>query len=319
MPPVNPPSSGTTRDKRTTSVGRQQRTQSNPSHESFSDSKNIDMPLSDNTEQNSQPSTRHNSHPSPEDSIIVEVIPSTREWNRTHQSTPQKTIIPFRKGNSLRPKKGNMVRIIRQFAEAKGENAPLLSRFGKVAGGLTALAAGSTVSVGITSTAYGNKQAMTAIALASVWARHGHRTLLVNVDPANRTLIKTVGKTTPTLGDLAEAMISGKRLPLPSILTDATDHLEFLCGYEDDWDYSRLADTGLLHQLQYILRTRYQRIVWSLPPLQADEWSPAMLRSIFDSLVLSAKRGRADLRLIEKLAEDWHHDQFPPLQIMWHD
>ena len=286
---------------------------------SISQKQHNDTPESDKTPPGSVSPTQRTPQSSSEDSIIVEVVAPQREWNRVRHATPQKTIIPVRKGHTPRLQQGKMVRFIRQIADAKNEGSPLLSRFGKVAGGLTSLTDHSTVSVGLTSTHYGNKQAMTAIALASVWARYGHRTLLVNLDPNNRNLVKAVGRTSPTLGDLTEAMVSGKQLPLPPLFTDATDHLEFLSGYEDEWNISRLADTGLLQQIHYILRTRYQRMIWSLPPTKANEWSPVVFRSVFDSFALSAKRGRADLTRLGRLAEELEIAEFPPLQVIWHE
>ncbi len=261
------------------------------------------------------------------DSIVVEVrpTPNPRDWHAHPERTKNRTaIVPAKPSPSARFRVGNggSGGAIQRFANRAAQSSPgssvTLARFGKIAGSLGTLTTQPTVGIGVTSTNHKNNQALTAIGIATVWAQWGHRTLLINADPARCKLTKALKNSQPTLHDLIHALNHGKTLALPQSLTSNLDDLEAISDI-GDFSLAQIGETGILQKLDYALRTRYDRIVWSLPPLNQQDWSPILIRPVVDSLVISAKRGRTNLRQVEKLADLMSYTDWPPLQVTWHE
>jgi len=252
------------------------------------------------------------------DAMVVEVLPGEHGWNAKTRTPSRSAIVPARRNRNHPTPHGRLCRFAKQAAVADENQSEVLARLGQIAGTIASTSARRTVGVGLTCTGPGNKQAKTAIGIATLWAKWGHRTLLINADPSSREFTGALARTTPSFGDIARAIVDGDRLSIPSQLTESLDGLEVLAGLEN-WSLAQLGETGILQKIDRAIRTRYNRVVWVLPPLNRHEWAPNIIRAAVDTIVLSAVRGKANLRLIESLAESMTGDDWPPLQITWHE
>lgn len=252
------------------------------------------------------------------DAMIVEVLPGEHGWNAKTRSRSRSIVVPAGRNRNHPTPHGRVCRFAKQAAATDENQSEVLARLGQIAGAIASTSARTTVGVGLTCTGHGNRQAKTAIGIATLWAKWGHRTLLVNADSSSREFTGALARTAPSLGDIARAIVDGDRLPIPPQLTESLDGLDVLAGLEN-WSLAQLGETGILQKIDSAIRTRYYRIVWVLPPLDRHEWSPSIISSAVDTLVLSAVRGKANLRMIESLAESIAGSDWPPLQITWHE
>ena len=170
--------------------------------------------------------------------------------------------------------------------------------------------------VGLTSMGRCQGQAATAIAWATLWARWGYATLLIDVAGRQSELGRSLRHTVPHVGDVATAIECDRPLPIPQPMTAEMLNLDVLSGLGRT-SLTRMADSGLLARLGDCLRERYQRVVWSLPPA-TSVGLPLMLRGVVDRLVLTIARGRARRDAVEALARRVVDAGHPPLGMVWH-
>jgi Mrp family chromosome partitioning ATPase len=199
------------------------------------------------------------------------------------------------------------------------EASPTMQRFGKAATELVRLREhGMSFSVGVTATDEGNGHPYAAIGLAMTWARWGHRTLLVCTGGRFNEFGHEFNCTTPSIADLFEALAEGRRLPVPPMLMPVITNLEVLSGM-GHLTLSRLVETNWLSLFAEAVRSRYDRIIWSLPPMSEGTWTPAMLHQVVDALTLSIRPGRTTLLSVRRLADEVQRAELPPLQVIWQD
>lgn len=192
-----------------------------------------------------------------------------------------------------------------------------MQRFGRAAAEIARLSErGPSFSVGVTAANEGNGHPYTAIGLAMTWARWGHRTLLVCTGGRFNEFGHEFNMTSPSIVDLFEALSEGRRLPIPPILTPVVANLEVLAGMHH-LTVSRLAETNWLSLFAEATRTRYDRIVWALPPVSDGTWSPAMLQRVIDAMTLSVQAGRTSMRHVRRLTDEVAQAGMPPVQVVW--
>lgn len=196
------------------------------------------------------------------------------------------------------------------------EDSVLYAHLARVASELRRQVGSDSISVGITSTGPHDRQGITALGLATIWARWERSTILVEVGNRHSETGRTIPHTHPSLADVVQAIRDNRGLPAPQPLSSALDRLDVLADLEGT-SLGRLADAGMLDRLDHALRQRYERIVWSLPAVNPT-WSPSMLASVIDRFIISARRGYADQRSIRTLAALLAEMNLPPLQLMWH-
>ncbi len=274
----------------------------------------------------SQSSTTSNSsaseeaiHSNTDAPAVVEIVQHAHQpWKEVKSSKPTSFAHPLsRLKQRVSPSGGPIARFARRAATVQ-ENSPVLSRLNQMAGELVARSSQDIINIGITSTNAKNRQSITAIGLATTWARWGHRTLLVCAGSSSQEFGRSFCRTTPSFGQLASAVMRGDQLPAPQVMTNALSNLEIIAGM-DGLSLAQIQDNGVLHQMTMALRQRYDRIIWSLPFWGLQEWSPAVLKQTIDSIMVSACRGHADLRKISQIATELEDLGMPPLQITWHE
>jgi len=180
-------------------------------------------------------------------------------------------------------------------------------------------AAGQTCcAIGLTAPSRrGNRQAMTAVSLATLYARWGHATVLVELGGRQSETGKWIRRTVPSIADIVTAIECQQALPVPQPLSTVLPNLDVVADV-GRFSVGQLADSGRLAQLHKALSQRYQRILWSLP-VMGPTWSAAAMAGFVDRFVLTVRRGRASARSIEQFAgliEQCHCDA---LQGVWYD
>ncbi|MFG0330815.1 MAG: hypothetical protein ACF8PN_13075 [Phycisphaerales bacterium] len=198
------------------------------------------------------------------------------------------------------------------------DDAFALGRFADIAAELKPLKNGTStpLAIGVTASGRRNRQGMTAVGLATTWARWNYHTLIVEIGGRKSDLGRPIGRTTPTIADLIRAIEDGRPLPAPTVLTTVLERLEAISDL-DGYAIAQLADSGRLDELNAALRERYQRIVWSLPHLN-DSMSVSSLAKVIDRFVVSARRGQADRRPIERFGRQIDEADLTPLHLVWH-
>lgn len=183
----------------------------------------------------------------------------------------------------------------------------------------------SSCSLALTSTGPDDRQALTAIALGSVWARWRCPTIIVELGGSRGELGRLIRSTRPTLTDIVVALEMGHDLPAPQPISSTTDNLECVASL-GRYSLARIADTGLLPRLHRALARRYRRIIWNLPPIDRT-WSSSMFDSCADAFVVSLRRGRSTVAPLRRLAAQLRDDTIraaadsrhaPSLQVIWH-
>lgn len=183
-----------------------------------------------------------------------------------------------------------------------------------------ALAPGSeVVSAAVTCAGRASRQDFTALGLATLWARWGYPTLLIEIGAGRCPLGCGLKPTAPSLAHLIECIEQGRSLPAPQRLSSAIELLDVLADgpRSAGAGLARLADTGLLFHLNAAVRQRYRRIVWSLPSIDGS-WSPRMLAGSVDRILVSARSGYSSGDLIENLAHEAAQAHMRPIQLFWY-
>lgn len=235
----------------------------------------------------------------------AEILPAVPGWMSRHPST-----VPV-----LTPR-GRSKRFVRRLARrlAGGDDSSTaMTAMARAAADLKRNSGQAAVSIAVTSTGPGNRLELTAIGLATRWARWEHNTLLL--DAAGLTPISAISRT--SLDELAEALSRGNPLPAPPLLTSALERLEVIATTSAA-SLARLSETGHLVYLMEALRQRYERIVWALPPVGSAAWTICLTDGIVDQVVLSACKGKADRSRIGEAAAQLATHGRPPLQVFWH-
>ncbi len=213
---------------------------------------------------------------------------------------------------------GGLGRFARRIA-LSSERSLGMARFGRFATRLAEFShKDETLSIGITSTGRHNRQGLTAIGLATTWARWGHPTLLVLADGAHNGRPRSLRHTKPDLADLTEAIARGRLLPVPQPLTTVLDRLEVVSDTELGCSLARFADGGWINHLSDAFANRYTRVIWSLPAVD-DSWSCSMFDGVLDVFVMSLRHGKAKKKPINRFAEEVRKlGSVPPIQVIWH-
>lgn len=207
--------------------------------------------------------------------------------------------------------------LARIASDLKAEVAAAPSQYALAEG---ALAPGSeVVAAAVTCAGRASRQDFTALSLATLWARWGYPTLLIEIGSGRCPLGCGLKSTAPSLAHLLECIEQGRSLPAPQRLSSAIELLDVLADGPKSTGASvaRLADTGLLNHLNTAVRQRYRRIVWSLPSIDGS-WSPRMLAGCVDRILVSARCGCAPCDAIENLAHEAAQAHMRPIQLFWY-
>lgn len=217
--------------------------------------------------------------------------------------------------------KYNNLRKMAHKLAAASDDCVALSHYSRLAAELkqNINSSSQTISIGVTAPGNGNRQGMTALGLATIWAKWDHNTVLIEFGGRGSELGRTIRKTTPGIMDIIEAIYQNQPLPAPQLLTAKLERLETISDNDrGGYSLARLCESGMLTVFTNILRQRYSRIIWSLPSLDSATWSVAILAEVIDRFVVSACRGKADRRPIERIAGEMSKYNLPPVQLVWH-
>lgn len=211
---------------------------------------------------------------------------------------------------------GRIGRYLQQVSTHR-ESSDLLARVSRMATELRGAQDSHCLSIGVTAAARrGNRQSLTAVALAGLWARWEYSTVLVEVGGRSSETGRCLRRTTPKIADILTAIECGQQLPMPQPIAHAHPNLDALADL-GRFSLPRLADSGLLRELSAALQDRYQRVVWSLPSV-GPGWSVAMVVGVLDRLILSVGTGKTSRLDVERLASEVADHGLHPLQIVWH-
>ncbi|MBL1216107.1 MAG: hypothetical protein D8M59_01280 [Planctomycetes bacterium] len=239
------------------------------------------------------------------DSSSAQILPAEPGWMSRRPAT-EPALTRQKRG------KGTIRRLARRLAGGD-DSSEAMTALARVAADLRRTTDRASVSVAVTSTGPGNRIELTAIGLATLWARWEHNTLLL--DAAGLTPVSAISRT--SLDELAEALARGSDLPAPPLLTSALERLEVIATTSAA-SLARLSETGQLAFLMEALRSRYERIVWALPPVGSAGWAVCLADGIIDQVILSACRGKANRARIADAATQLAASGKPPLQLFWH-
>lgn len=205
----------------------------------------------------------------------------------------------------------------RQLAEAPEEDG-IIANMAQMALRLRPAAGKTCCAVGLTAQSRrGNRQAMTAVSLATLYARWGHSTVLVELGGRSSETGRWIRRTVPSIADIVTAIECEQALPVPQPLSTVLPNLDVVADF-GRFSLGQLADSGRLGQLHAALSQRYQRILWSLP-VMGPTWSATALVGLVDRFVLTVRRGRSSVVAIERLAAQVARCHCEPLQIVWYD